>query len=143
MKKITPPRESTNMTDFYSLDNCECSCHFREDCKINEQNKLMYNKFHTIHSISPYHAHLASADCLNANEKQNKKMEVLQPSISSGYLCECENICNCPCHCTSCVCCPCVKERSQTSEIENTENYYKKLYIQIKSELEIEKKEIK
>ena len=57
-------------------------------------------------------------------------------NIKKDCLCICENVCNCPCHCISCVCCPCVKERQDP----DTSEYYRNLYLEIKSELELEKK---
>ena len=58
--------------------------------------------------------------------------------MSSDCLCVCENMCSCPCHSVTCICCPCGKDRqdAQTSKI----NYYKNLYEQVKSELECEKR---
>ena len=58
--------------------------------------------------------------------------------MSSDCLCVCENMCSCPCHNVTCICCPCGKDRqdSQYSKI----NYYKNLYEQAKSELECEKR---
>ena len=137
MKNCSPPRANTNMLNFYPQDNCNCECHFSEDCEIN-QNQMLYQNIHTIHSITPCHSHSPSPDRVRVTQHQKKQIQNLQNNMNAGQLCICETICNCPCHCATCVCCPCGKERSQINA--NSDNYYKNLYTQIKSELEIEKR---
>ena len=68
--------------------------------------------------------------------RTNLNSEINPEIKNNSGLCICENVCSCPCHCISCVCCPCVKERTEP----DSEEYYRNLYLQIKSELELEKK---
>ena len=138
MKNCSPTRLNTSMSHFYTQDNCECVCHFPEDYEINNQNKIICQNIHTIHSVSPCRSHSPSRDQMLVTAHQNKTIQNLQKNMSTGSLCICENICNCPCHCLTCVCCPCVKERTNINN--NTDNYYKTLYEQIKSELELERR---
>ena len=136
MKNCSPNRNNISFTNFYSPDNCDCQCHFPEDCDISQQNQIICQNIHTIHSISPCHSHSPSPDRIGVSAQQNKTLKSLQTNMSSGSLCVCDNVCSCPCHCVTCVCCPCVKEKPQS----NTNDYYKNLYNQIKSELELERR---
>ena len=137
MKNCSPPRINNNISNLYTQDNCDCRCHYPDDFEKN-QNNLIYQNIHTVHSISPFHSHSPSPDHIAITSHQNKKILNMQTNMSNGSLCVCDNICSCPCHCITCVCCPCVKDKPQTNE--NTDNYYKNLYMQIKSELELEKR---
>ena len=118
MKNFSPPRLNQNFTNFYTQDNCDCKCHFPEDIKMNKNN-LIYQNIHTVHSISPCHSH--SPDRIAVSSNQNKKIQNMQTNKSNASLCVCDNICSCPCHCITCVCCPCVKDRPQMNG--NVENY--------------------
>ena len=135
MKNRSPPRANANIINYYTQDNCDCSCHFPEE-QINHQNQILCQNIHTIHSISPCHSYTPSPDRIRVSRNSNHQIQNLQKNMSSSCLCVCENICDCPCHCVTCVCCPCVKDRPA----QNTDNYYKNLYTQIKSELELEKR---
>ena len=137
MKNCSPSQANANIANFYMQDNCNCKCHYPEDCEINK-NQLLCQNIHAIHSNTPCHSHSPSSDRINVSKHQKKQIQNLQKNISSGCLCVCETIYDCPCHCSSCVCCPCGKERTQ--ENKNSENYYKNLYNKIKSELELEKR---
>ena len=147
MKNCSPLGSNRSMSNFSLPDNCECFCHFPEECKIIQnydmsfQNQSMCQNISSFRCISPFHSGSSSPNRLPINLKKSpsiQSMNNLQRNISDNCLCVCENVCNCPCHCVSCLCCPCVKEKSerQTDKSE----YYKNLYNQIKSELEIEKR---
>ena len=137
MKNCSLTNSNSYMSNYYTQDNCEYIYHFPEDCNAN-QNKIICQNIHTIHSVSPCHSHSSSPDRIMVAAHQNKAIQNLQKNMSSGSLCICENICNCPCHCVTCVCCPCVKEKANINN--NTDNYYKTLYEQVKSELELERR---
>ena len=136
MKNCSPNRNNISITNYYTPDNCDCQCHFPEDCEIAQQNQILCQNIHTIHAVSPCHSHSPSPDRIRVSAQQKKSMKNLQTNMSAACLCVCDTICNCPCHCVSCLCCPCVKERPQS----NTDDYYKNLYNQVKSELELEKR---
>ena len=104
-------RSNQNLTNLYSSDNCDCFCHYPEEIEATDQNSILHqNKSQNRHSL------------ISREQKKNE-----------GCLCICEDVCSCPCHCVTCLCCPCVKDRKG-------EDYYKNLYCQIKSDLEIEKR---
>jgi hypothetical protein len=81
------------------------------------------------HSI--LHQNLPSSSNTQAYRQTPLKKNTI-PKKNSESLCMCDEICSCPCHCVTCLCCPCVKDKKN--------DYYKNLYTQIKSELEIEKR---
>ena len=138
MKNCSPPRANSNLINYYTQDNCDCQCHYPEDYEIN-QNQIICQNIHTVHSVSPCHSHSPSPDRIRPSKHKSQQIQNIQSNnINAGCLCVCENICSCPCHCVTCVCCPCVKDRPQTTV--NADNYYKTLYTQIKTELEFEKR---
>ena len=114
---LSPPPITKTISYFKRNENCECDCHCPEDCETD----------YLCHSIKENNCYSPSP------MRSNIKAE-----IHSG-LCVCDKVCECPCHCISCVCCPCVKEKEDI----DTSEYYRNLYFQIKSELELEKKETK
>ena len=107
-----------NLSNQYATDNCDCFCHYPEDIDINDKHSIL-------HQNIPPNATTQSYRPSPLKKKLNQKK-------NSESLCICEEICSCPCHCVTCLCCPCVKEKKN--------DYYKNLYSQIKSELEIEKR---
>ena len=68
----------------------------------------------------------------NSFSNQSSLQKKLYQKKNNENLCICDKKCSCSCHNVSCLCCPCVKEKKS--------DYYKNLYSQIKSELEIEKR---
>ena len=95
------------------------------DCNIHTHNEL---------DLSP----------LDMNSKKNKSYLTQSRDIqekddikikNSKELRTCKEICDCPCHCVSCICCPGVSNQPAPPS-----DYYKNLYFQIKSELDIERK---
>ena len=119
---LSPSPINKSLSNYTMNQNCECNCHSSEDCdqdylSISDRgNKLCY-------SPSPM--------------RREIRTQFQTPQIKSSMgLCSCEEICSCPCHCITCICCPCVKERKET----DTGDYYRNLYLQLKSELELEKK---
>ena len=120
---LSPPPNIKSTSYFSRNDNCDCNCHFPEDCN-DEIFGLSVQENNNCNCFSP------------SPIRRNLNSEI-DPEIKNNTgLCICENVCKCPCHCISCVCCPCVKERTEP----DTEEYYRNLYLQIKSELELEKK---
>ena len=148
MKNCSPPRTNRTMSNFSIQDNCDCLCHFPEECKIGIpnyelgfQNQSMCQNIASLRCVSPFQSGSSSPNRIITSLKKNpetQSMNILQRNISTNSLCVCDNVCDCPCHCVSCVCCPCVKDKSET-QIDTSE-YYKNLYNQIKSELELEKR---
>ena len=106
-------------SDFSTCD-CECNCH------------------------SPEEMHLSSEDFIKNKRKINKsylsQSQIIARSKDSSdsecekILCTCKEMCNCPCHCLSCLCCPCVSNKGENND------YYKNLYYQMKSELDLQQK---
>ena len=115
---LSPPPNTKTVSYFNRHENCDCDCHCPDDCDTDYLARSVRDN-NLCFSPSPL--------------RPNIKNETHE--IHSG-LCVCDKICNCPCHCISCVCCPCVKERQDP----DTGEYYRNLYFQIKSELELEKK---
>ena len=111
----TNSRSKINITNQYVTDNCDCFCHYPEDMEMNEQHSIL-------------HQNLPSSSNTQAYRQTPLKKNTI-PKKNSESLCMCDEICSCPCHCVTCLCCPCVKEKKN--------DYYKNLYNQIKSELEI------
>ena len=107
-------------SDFSTCD-CECNCH---NSKVME---LCPQDFVSSHKTKSTKSYLSQSQIISEPNK------ISQSNYDKG-LCTCKEICNCPCHCTSCLCCPCVSDKSEIND------YYKNLYYQVKSELEIEKK---
>ena len=118
---LSPPPTIKSIQNYTRNSNCECNCHFTDDCEQNLLN-LTSHENNLCCSPSPIRRPVK-----NGFQKQTK---------NNYYLCSCDEICNCPCHCVTCVCCPCVKERRDP----DTSEYYRNLYQQLKSELELEKK---
>ena len=121
---LSPSPNIKSKPYFNRVDNCDCNCHYDDGCNDDDLLTLSI-KENNCFSPSPM--------------RTNIKYDIHNDDISiknSGCLCMCENACNCPCHCISCVCCPCVKERQDP----DTGEYYRNLYFEIKSELELEKK---
>ena len=145
MKNCSPPRSTRGLSNYSIQDNCDCICHFQEECKMDNfncdmsfQNKSMCNNMVNIHCISPCISHSPSPNRIRAGANYDSDIRNISRNMSSNCLCVCDKICSCPCHCVACVCCPCVKDRQDTQT--STTDYYKNLYEQIKSELELEKK---
>ena len=122
---LSPSPNIKSISHFNRNENCDCNCHFPEECKENYLAQSM-NENNIFSSPSPCPSPMRS------NTKKDLHSEIL----NNNGLCVCNNICNCPCHCITCICCPCVKDRKQI----DTSDYYRNLYFQIKSELELEKK---
>ena len=122
---LSPSPNIKSIPYFSRKTSCDCNCHFSEDCN-NDDFLTLSVRANNCFSPSPMRSTLKSTLCEEIK------------SNNEG-LCVCENICNCPCHCISCVCCPCVKEKRDS---DYSGEYYKNLYLQIKSELELEKKEM-
>ena len=118
---LSPSPNMKSISYFNRNDNCDCNCHFPEECKENYLAQSVHEN-NNFFSPSPM--------------RSNIKTDFHSDINSNSGLCVCDNICNCPCHCISCVCCPCVKDRKDI----DTSDYYRNLYLQIKSELELEKK---
>lgn len=70
---------------------------------------------------------------LTSVHREITSKKVVSQNKNTECLCICEEVCSCPCHCVTCLCCPCVKDRKG-------DDYYKNLYSQVKSELDIEKR---
>ena len=125
MRNCLSPSPNIKTISYFNQNvNCDCNCHFSEECKENCLAQSMHENT-IFFSPSPCPSPMRSTKTDFHSEIRN-----------NVGLCVCDNICNCPCHCTSCVCCPCVKDRKGTY----TNDYYKNLYFQIKSELDLEKK---
>ena len=103
MKNCSPNRNNISITNYYTPDNCDCQCHFPEDCEITQQNQILCQNIHTIHAVSPCHSHSPSPDRIRVSAQQKKSMKNLQTNMSAACLCVCDTICNCPCHCVSCL----------------------------------------
>ena len=127
MKSRSPREINSNLIHFKSLDNCDCNYYIQEDCNNSNINGMRHQNIHSKNSIVPCLSHSPSLNQVNMPSYQNCRT-----------ICICEKICNCPCHCVACICCPCVKEVSRVNT--NIDDYYKTLYFQAKSELENEKK---
>ena len=147
MKNCSPPRSTRGLSNYSIQENCDCLCHYPEECKMNNfdcdvcyQNQSMCNNMLNIRCISPCSSHSPSPIRIRKAANYSSDIRNLSRHMSSSNcLCVCDKICSCPCHCVAtCVCCPCVKERQDTQTSNN--DYYKNLYEQIKSELELEKK---
>ena len=143
MENCSPPRSTRGLSNYGIQDNCDCICHFQEECKMDNlncdmsyQNKSMCNNMVNIHCISPCISHSPSPNRIRTGVNYDSDIRNVSRNISSNCLCVCDKICSCPCHCVACVCCPCVKEKQDP----DTSEYYRNLYFQIKSELELEKK---
>ena len=104
----------------FSTCDCECNCHSPEEMQLSDED-YNYKKNRTIK------AYLSQSQILPKNKDNS------QSNYEKG-LCTCKEICNCPCHCISCLCCPWVSNKSDNND------YYKNLYYQIKTELDIERK---
>ena len=115
MKTNSTHRTNANLSNLYNNDNCDCYCHYPEDMEISRQNLPPNPQSHT--SI----------------QRDIASKKIITQNKDSDCLCLCDEVCSCPCHCVTCLCCPCVKEKK-------SDDYYKNLYSQIKSELEIEKR---
>ena len=118
---LSPPPINRSFTNLWRNSNCDCNCHSTDDC---EQDFL---------TISSPGSNLCFSPSAMRNDIKCDYQSQIKNNFSS---CSCEEICNCPCHCVSCVCCSCVKGR----QAPDTGDYYRNLYLQIKSELELEKK---
>ena len=114
---LSPPPFTKTISYFNRNENCDCDCHCPEDCETD------------------YVAHSIRDNICFSPSPMRTSSSKLKAEIHSG-LCVCDKVCDCPCHCISCVCCPCVKEKQDP----DTSEYYRNLYFQIKSELELEKK---
>ena len=119
MKTNSKQRANQNISNLYSSDNCDCFCHYPEDLELSHQNTILNQ------NISP-NSHTSIP-----REIASKK--IISQNKEADCLCICDEVCSCPCHCVTCLCCPCVKDKKG-------DDYYKNLYSQIKSELEIEKR---
>ena len=104
----------------YSTCDCECNCHSPEEMQLSDDDFIKNKKKST-------KSYLSQSQIISKSKDSSD-------SDCDKILCTCKEICNCPCHCLSCCCCPCV-----TNKVENTD-YYKNLYYQVKSELDIERK---
>ena len=100
------------------FSTCDCECHPSKEMELNPEDFINNQKTKTIRSY------------LSQSQILSKSKDI---SYEKG-LCTCKEVCNCPCHCSSCLCCPCVTNKSESND------YYKNLYYQVKSELEIERK---
>ena len=105
----------------FSTCECECNCHNSKELELNPQD------FVNTHKTKSVKSYLSQSQIITVPK------EISQPNLNKG-LCTCKEICNCPCHGVTCLCCPCVSDKSDIND------YYKNLYYQVKSELEIEKK---
>ena len=145
MRNCSPPRSTRIITNYTIQDNCDCLCHFPEECKLSNincescrQNNDVCQKLVSIHCMPSCDSNSPSPPRINSDSNINRIFKKYQRNMSSDCLCICENMCSCPCHSVTCICCPCGKDRqdAQASKI----NYYKNLYEQVKSELECEKR---
>ena len=117
MKTSSQNKSNPSLSNLFISDNCDCICHNLENIDINSKNSIMCQKI-TSNNTQKY-----SPSPMTKNIIQKKPSE--NP-------CLCDKTCLCSCHSNICLCCPCVKD--------NKSEYYKNLYSQIKSELEIEKR---
>ena len=115
MKKTSTNKAIQNISNSYNTENCNCICHYQGDIDLNENQD---SKMHQIDISEAY------------NQSPFKKKQIQK--LNSDSPCICDNECSCSCHFETCLCCPCVKDKNV--------DYYKNLYSQIKSELEIEKR---
>ena len=118
MQTNSSHQSNPSLSKIYITDNCDCMCHYSDDIEINDDNSFFQNAPPSNQQTQKY--------------IQSKLKQKLFKKKNSENLCVCDKPCSCSCHSSICVCCPCVKERSS--------DYYKNLYSQIKSELEIEKR---
>ena len=118
MQTNSSHQSNPSISKIYITDNCDCMCHYPDDIEINEENSFFQNNPPSNQQSQKY--------------IQSKLKQKLFRKKNCENLCVCDKPCSCSCHSSICVCCPCVKERSS--------DYYKNLYSQIKSELEIEKR---
>ena len=119
MNSSSTHRSNLNISNLYNAENCDCFCHYPEDMDLSNQNSIIHQSIPQ-NSRTSIHREISSKKIIN----QNKNDECL---------CICDEVCSCPCHCVSCLCCPCVKDRKG-------DDFYKNLYVQIKSQLDIEKR---
>jgi len=112
MKTTSSHHSNQPVSNLFNTDNCNCICHYPDDIEIDEEENI------NLHKTEEY----------NQSPFQKKLFQ----KKNSESLCICDKECSCTCHFETCLCCPCVKEKKV--------DYYKNLYSQIKSELEIEKR---
>ena len=127
MKSNSPHNSNPNLSNLYNTDNCDCLCHYPEDMDINHQSPLLHKNIPKTSNSPSFHRQSPSPNRLNILSQKSTVQ-----TKNEECLCICDKVCPCPCHCVTCVCCPCVKEKKG--------DYYKNLYAQLKSELEIEKR---
>ena len=109
--------KNNKKSDFSTFD-CECNCHTPKEMQLNDDEDFLQNK-----RKSPK-SYLSQSQIISSNKDLTQ----------SECLCTCKDMCNCPCHCLFCLCCPCVSNKGDNND------YYKNLYYQVKSELDIERK---
>ena len=119
MNSSSTHRSNPNLSNLYNSENCDCFCHYPEDIEISHQNSIIRQNLPP-NPLTSVHRDVTSKKVISQNK-------------NTDCLCICEEVCSCPCHCVTCLCCPCVKDRKG-------DDYYKNLYSQVKSELDIEKR---
>ena len=92
---------------FNTSINCDCNCRLPEDCN-NDDFLTLTSRLNNCFSPYPMRSIIKSSMC---EERKN----------NNEGLYVCENVCDCPCHCITCICCPFVKEKGDI----NTAEYYK------------------
>ena len=107
-------------SDFSTCD-CECNCHTPKEMELSQQDFVSSHKTRSIRSY------------LSQSQILSRTIDIPDSKNEKG-VCTCKEICDCPCHCISCLCCPCVSSKPENND------YYKNLYYQVKSELDIERK---
>ena len=137
MKNCSPPGSNGLLSSYTLQDNCDCLCHFQEECKMNPQDRNILQNISPLHCLSSYHSSSPLSNRIQTSTDISS-IKNMKGTMSSNCLCVCEKVCDCPCHCISCLCCPCVKDRQQTQS--DTNDFYKNLYNQTKAELELEKR---
>ena len=119
MNSSSTHRSNLNISNLYNAENCDCFCHYPEDVELSNQNTIM-------HQNLPQNSHTSV-------HREISSKKIIPQNKNDDCLCICDEVCSCPCHCVTCLCCPCVKERKG-------DDFYKNLYVQVKSELDIEKR---
>ena len=96
MKNCSPNRNNIDISKYYSIENCECNCHYPDDCDISKKNNMLFKNIHTIHhSVSPLHTNSSSSNHIQSSVNRTKSFNNLQTNMSDGIICVCDNICDC------------------------------------------------
>lgn len=51
MKNCSPPGSNDLLSSYTLQDNCDCLCHFQEECKMNPQDRNILQNISPLHYI--------------------------------------------------------------------------------------------